>query len=66
MVAPQDTRKVVKMLRELGWEPVRHQGSHTVWLSPKGSRLTIADGHGQISAGVYRQVLKSIAKDEAK
>jgi len=59
MVSEQPTRKVVRMLRDAGFEPSRTVGSHTWWA--KGSvGVPVPDGHRTISPGVYRKVLKAI------
>lgn len=60
MPSDQPTRKVVKELRQAGFEAMRTTGSHTIWR--KGSvTVSVPDGHRQISAGVYRKVMKAIA-----
>jgi predicted RNA binding protein YcfA (HicA-like mRNA interferase family) len=64
MVSELPTRKVTKMLRQAGWEPVRTVGSHTLWRSAGGNRtLTVPDGHRSISPGVVRQILKALEED---
>jgi len=65
MVSEQPTRKVVKMLRDAGWNPVRTVGSHTRWESPDRTRgVTVPDGHRTISPGVYRQILKALEDEQ--
>jgi len=59
MVSDQPTRKVVKMLRAAGFEPVRTVGSHTVYRNGEVN-VTVPDGHRRISPGVYRVILKKI------
>lgn len=61
MVSEQPTRKVVRMLKDAGWSPVRTVGSHTTWQSPDGKRsVSVPDGHRSISPGVYRKILKAL------
>lgn len=61
MVSEQPTRKVVRMLKDAGWSPVRTVGSHTTWQAPNGKRsVSVPDGHRTISAGVYRKILKAL------
>lgn len=66
MTSSQDTRKVVKMLRDAGWTTIRTVGSHTVWVGPNGTSFSLPDGHREISPGVYRNLLKAMKEDEAK
>ncbi|MGP6178203.1 type II toxin-antitoxin system HicA family toxin [Microbacterium sp. A196] len=63
MVSEQPTRKVTKMLRRKGWRPLRAVGSHTTWEGPNGTLFTLPDGHGTISPGVYRKLLKTLNED---
>lgn len=60
MVSEQPTRKVVKELRTAGFRPTRTVGSHTMWQHPNGTQVSVPDGHGTISAGVYRKVLAAL------
>lgn len=62
MTSSQDTRKVVKMLRDAGWTILR-QGRHTVWIGPNGTTFPLPDSHRQISPGVYRDLLKAMKED---
>lgn len=64
MVKAQPTRKVVAALRAAGWVPARTDGSHTVWLTPDGSTVSVPDGHRTISPGVYRQILRELARQD--
>lgn len=64
MVAEQSTRKVIKELRQAGFEPDRTRGSHTVWVHPDGRRASVPDGHRTISPGVYRQILKAMKGEQ--
>lgn len=64
MVKAQPTRKVVAELKAAGWVAVRTVGSHTVWRSPDGRTISIADGHRTTTPGVYRQVLKALRPPE--
>ncbi|MCL2595357.1 MAG: type II toxin-antitoxin system HicA family toxin [Promicromonosporaceae bacterium] len=67
MVASQLTRKVQRELRDAGFEPQRTQGSHTWWKHADGTTIAVPDGHKEISAGVYRKIVKAItATKEAK
>jgi predicted RNA binding protein YcfA (HicA-like mRNA interferase family) len=61
MVTARATRRVVRELRDAGFEAVRTRGSHTLWVHPEGPRVPVPDGHATISPGVYRQVLRAIA-----
>ena len=64
MVNAQDTRKVLKMLRKEGFSPLRSgSGSHTIWAHEDGRKITVPDGHRTISAGVYRQILKTVKEE---
>jgi len=54
-VKPLPVKQVVGQLR---------RGSHTTWQHPSGFTVTIPDGHREISAGVYRQVLDAIREAE--
>jgi predicted RNA binding protein YcfA (HicA-like mRNA interferase family) len=65
MVSEQPTRRVLKLLRKAGWEPVRSVGSHTVWRSADGTRsLSIPDGHTMISPGIVRQVHRALKEGQ--
>lgn len=64
MVSEQPTRKVVKALRNAGWVALRTVGSHTTWQGPNGTTFALPDGHGTISPGVYRNLLKAMKEDE--
>jgi len=66
MTSSQDTRKVVKMLRNAGWTAGRTIGSHTAWVGPNGTPFSLPDGHREISPGVYRNLLKAMKEDEAR
>lgn len=63
MVSEQPTRKMVKLLRDAGFQPIRTVGSHTVWSSGDRS-VSVPDGHRTISPGVVRVIMKAI--EEAK
>lgn len=61
MVAEQNTRKVVKELRQAGFTPLRSgSGSHTIWGHPDGRKVTVPDGHRTITPGVYRKILATM------
>jgi predicted RNA binding protein YcfA (HicA-like mRNA interferase family) len=60
MVSEQPTRKMVKMLKDAGFEPGRTVGSHTKWRNGR-HWVEVPDGHRKISPGVVRQILKIIA-----
>ena len=63
MVSEEPTRKMVKLLKGEGFEPLRTRGSHTIY--GKGSvTVAVPDGHKEISPGVVRQINKAI--EEAK
>jgi predicted RNA binding protein YcfA (HicA-like mRNA interferase family) len=65
MVSEQPTRKMVKLLRDAGWTPVRTAGSHTMWQSADGTRsISVPDGHRTISAGVVRKIMRAIEEDK--
>ncbi|MEP6480004.1 MAG: type II toxin-antitoxin system HicA family toxin [Rhodoglobus sp.] len=64
MVSEQPTRIVVKLLRSAGWQPVRTEGSHTVWRAPTGRTVSVTDGHRTISPGVYRSIVKAIEEEK--
>lgn len=65
MVAAQDTRKVVKMLKQAGFSPIRSgSGSHTIWGHADGRKVTVPDGHRTISAGVYRKILATVKEGQ--
>lgn len=59
MVSDQPTRKVVRMLRDAGFAPMRTVGSHTIYRKGRVS-VTVPDGHRRISPGVYRMILRKI------
>ncbi|MDR6868465.1 putative RNA binding protein YcfA (HicA-like mRNA interferase family) [Microbacterium resistens] len=63
MVSEQPTRKVVRLLKDAGWSPIRTAGSHTTWASPTGATFTLPDGHRTISPGVYRKLLKALEEE---
>lgn len=65
MTSSQDTSKVLKMMRENGWELLRHGHDHDVWVGPNGTRFPVAR-HRQMSPGVYRKLLKAMKEDEEK
>ncbi|MFF9565716.1 type II toxin-antitoxin system HicA family toxin [Leifsonia sp. NPDC014704] len=61
MAKEESTQKVVKRLRDAGFERVRTKGSHSVWKN--GSvQVTVPDGHKTISAGVVRKIDEKIAE----
>lgn len=65
MVAAQDTRKVVKMLKAAGFSPLRSgSGSHTIWGHEDGRKVSVPDGHRTISAGVYGKILKKVKEGQ--
>lgn len=65
MVAAQDTRKVVKMLKKAGFSPIRSgTGSHTMWGHADGRQVSVPDGHRTISAGVYRRILDKMKEGQ--
>lgn len=51
-------------LRSIGWVFLRSgQGSHEIWGLPDESvKASIPAGHGEVSAGVLRQVERQIEK----
>lgn len=57
----QKTRDVMKYLKGLGWVYLRDgQGSHEIWGLPDESiKASLPVGHGEISAGVLRQIEKA-------
>lgn len=59
MVSEQPTRKMVKALRDAGFEQIRTVGSHSVWANGSIS-VSVPDGHKTISPGVVRQINKAI------
>lgn len=59
MVSEQPTRKMVKALRDAGFQPVRTVGSHTTWKCGN-VQVTVPDGHRTISPGVVRQIQRAI------
>ncbi len=63
MVSEQPTRKVVRLLKQSGWQPIRSVGSHTTWEGPGRTTFTLPDGHKTISPGVYRNLLKALDED---
>lgn len=60
MVSDQPTRKMVKALRDAGFQPTRTVGSHTMWRAANGTQISVPDGHRTISAGVVRKIMKAI------
>lgn len=60
MVSEQPTRKMLKLLRKAGFEPIRTEGSHTRWETKGGVSISVPDGHRTISPGVVRQIMKKI------
>lgn len=65
MVAAQDTRKVVKMLKKAGFFPARSgSGSHTIWKHEDGRMISVPDGHRTITAGVYRKILDTVKEGQ--
>ena len=62
MTKPQDTRKVQQELRDAGFQPGHQVSSHTTWFRPSGVKITVPDGHRQISAGVYGTIVRTITE----
>lgn len=61
MVADQNTRKVLKELRQAGFQPIRSgKGSHTIWGHADGRKVSVPDGHKTIPPGIYRQILNTM------
>lgn len=60
MVSEQPTRKMVKELRNAGFEVVGTEGSHTKWRHPSGAWVSVPDGHRTISPGVVRKIRNAI------
>ena len=61
MVTAQPTQKIHQRLRKAGFVVARRAGgSHTVWTGPNNTKITLPDGHREISPGVVRQVDKVI------
>lgn len=58
---PQKTKAVLKHLQRQGWVLLREgQGSHAIWgLPDESQKATIPTGHGEVSAGVLRQIKKT-------
>lgn len=58
-------REVEKFLQDSGWTLLRSKGGHNVWGNPdKTARLAIPH-HRMISAGVVRQVIKTVPNTPA-
>lgn len=55
-----DFRTMARLLRELGFEPVRQKGSHVFYRHPDG-RTTVVPDHG--SADLARPLIADILKD---
>lgn len=57
MPRPQKYRDVVRFLRSQGWVELRQKGSHVVWDNPNGPGRIVVAAHGEVSAGVVKQLL---------
>jgi predicted RNA binding protein YcfA (HicA-like mRNA interferase family) len=55
---PQKYRDVAKFLRSQGWQRLRDgKGSHEWWGDPDGKGRISIPAHGEVSAGVVRQIV---------
>jgi len=66
MVSEEATRKIVKRLKDAGFEETDAKGSHTKWTHPNGANVSVPTGHRTISPGVVRQVNKAIDQSKEK
>lgn len=65
MTKEEETRKVVKALRDAGFVPAeKFVGSHRKWYGPNGEIVPLPEGHKTISPGVMRKVLKALGRKE--
>jgi predicted RNA binding protein YcfA (HicA-like mRNA interferase family) len=59
MPRPQKYRDVIKFLRSQGWIVLRQgKGSHVIWGQPDGSSWLSIPAHGEISAGIVKQLVR--------
>jgi predicted RNA binding protein YcfA (HicA-like mRNA interferase family) len=58
---------VARFLSSKGWAHARTRGSHHIWQSSDGSMtLSIPVHHGEVSAGVVRQIQAQFADAPAE
>lgn len=61
MVSEEPTRKMVKELKSGGWQVIRTDGRHTVYVCPCGSHtFPLPESHRSISPGVVRKCRNAI------
>lgn len=53
-------REVERFLRRGGWRLVRVRGGHNVWSRGDGQLTLAIPGHGVVSPGVVRQIIKIV------
>lgn len=63
MTKPQKYRDVIAVLRSMGWVLLRQgKGSHELWGKPDGSVSAVVPRHGEVSAGVIRQLTQKLGE----
>lgn len=54
-------RQMARILRQLGFQLVRHEGSHAVWVHADGRITVVPDHPGEaLGRGLIRRILREI------
>ncbi|WP_083562627.1 type II toxin-antitoxin system HicA family toxin [Mycobacterium malmoense] len=66
MTKAENTRDMVKRLKNAGFERISTDGRHSKYRHPSGVRITVPDSHRTISPGVVRKIDNAITEAQER